>query len=460
MLRSLWISLVYGMFLCAGFAAPFVLGLGYVWVDTFQPQNVVYSMLTEIPVSQVMGVATIIAYVLLDRRSPPSIGLVTVLSVMMLMWITYTTLNEPVVPQFALQKYNWASKTILFSLFMPALFRSRVQIEAFLHIYVFSLAVQFVPFAAKTLISGGAYGINFGVVAGNSGLSEGSTLSTACLIASMMCLYLARHQTILPQHRIVSLGFLGLFVMCIVAGIGTYERTALVGTVVVLAGLWLISKRKLLYAVPAVAAGALFLLYLTTSDSEWAQRMLTISDPNEGSTYGRILVWKWTLNFVQDHPFGGGFYAYMIDTITSPATPDFPDGLVIHGKAFHSIYFEMLGENGWPGLFLFLALMAGSAWTFLRVRHLCQILPGMQWCADLAFMGLMSLAVLLVCGAFISIAFLPEVYYSIALSAMLRQHVRGVQRRMKLDALRAAERGMHRQSADQDSLAAEWGALA
>jgi probable O-glycosylation ligase (exosortase A-associated) len=460
MLRSLYISLVYGMFLCAGFVAPFVLGLGYVWVDTFQPQNVVYSMLTEIPVAQVMGITAIVAYVLLDRRSPPSIGLVTVLSVLMLIWITYTTLDAPVAPQFAFQKYNWASKTILFSLFMPVLFRSRVQIEAFLQIYVFSLAVQFLPFAAKTLISGGAYGISFGVVAGNSGLSEGSTLSTACLIASLMCLYLARHQTILPRRPIVAWGFLGLFVMCIVAGIGTYERTALVGTVVVLAGLWLTSKRKWLYAIPAIVAGVLFLAYIATSESDWAQRMQTIADPNEGSTYGRILVWKWTLKFVQDHPFGGGFYAYVIDTISAPATADFPDGIVIHGKAFHSIYFEMLGENGWPGLLLFLALVAASAWTLFKVRLAARKLPGMQWCSDMAFMGLMSLAVLTVCGAFISIAFLPEMYYAFALAAMLRQHVRAVQRRMKQDQIRAAERDAHRPIADDDALAAEWGALA
>jgi probable O-glycosylation ligase (exosortase A-associated) len=460
MLRSLYISLIYGMFLCAGFAAPFGLGLGYVWVDVFQPQNVVYSILSEIPVSQVMGVAAIGGYLLLDRRAPPSIGLVTILTVLMLMWITYTTYNAPVAPQFAVQKYGWASKTVMFSLFMPALFRSRVQIEAFLHIYVFSLGVQFLPFAIKTLISGGAYGVSLGVVAGNSGLSEGSTLSTACLIASLMCLYLARHQIILPQWRSVSLGFVALFVLCIVAGLGTYERTALVGAGVVLAGLWLISDRKLLYAMVAAGALALFLAYLVSANTDWSQRMLTITDPHEGSTFGRILVWRWTLDFVRDHPFGGGFYAYMVDTITMPASPDLPDGLVIKAKAFHSIYFEMLGENGWPGLFLFLGLLLASAWTFLRVRRTSKRLPGMQWCADMAFMGLMWLAVVAVCGLFISIAFLPQMYYAFALAAMLRQHVRQVQKRIKREHLKAAEQDLARRALDQDGFPADFGAFA
>ncbi|MEJ0046485.1 MAG: DUF5935 domain-containing protein [Rhodospirillales bacterium] len=61
-----------------GLVAPFALGLGYVWVDTFTPQHVAYSMLSEIPVSQVMGVATLVAYLAVDRKSPPRLNAITV----------------------------------------------------------------------------------------------------------------------------------------------------------------------------------------------------------------------------------------------------------------------------------------------------------------------------------------------------------------------------------------------
>ncbi len=45
MLRSLWLFAIYIGFLGIGTTAPFVLVLGYVWVDTFRPQDVAYVLL-------------------------------------------------------------------------------------------------------------------------------------------------------------------------------------------------------------------------------------------------------------------------------------------------------------------------------------------------------------------------------------------------------------------------------
>jgi probable O-glycosylation ligase (exosortase A-associated) len=434
MLRSFYLSLVYGVFVFAGVVAPFAFGLGYVWVDNFTPQKVAYSILTELPVSQIMAVGCVGAYVLVDRRAPPRPNVVSALGLLMLAWITYTTFALAVAPEFAYAKWDWASKTVIFSLFMPFLFRSRTQIEAFLQVYVFSLGAQFLPFAGKTLLSGGGYGMNYGVVAGNSGLSEGSTLATACMTGALISLYLARHQTILPQWRVVSWGFAGLAAACVIASVGTYERTALVGIAVLAGTLWLQSRRKWMYAVVVGVCAAAVGAYLVTSNSEWAQRMMTIGDTQDTSSLGRILVWRWTLDFVRDHPLGGGFYAYVIDSVTLPASADAPNGLVIHGKAFHSIYFEMLGENGWPGLVLFLSLIGASAWSLLRVRRQARRISGMEWSVALAGTGLSCLAILLTCGAFISIAFQPEVYYTFALAVMLSEHLRRVQKQIRLDA--------------------------
>lgn len=440
MLRSLWISAVYGMFLCAGIMAPFALGLGYIWVDNFSPQNVVYSILTEFPVSLVMGVAAVLSYLLADRRHPPHVSAIMVLMVMMLIWCTFTTFNDPVAPAEAEFKWNWASKDILFALFMPALFRSRIQIEAFLQIYVLSLSAQFLPFAGKTIISGGSYGTNLGLLSGNYGLSEGSTLSTVCMVAAVLCLYLAKHQIILPNWRIIRLGYLGMFIACIATGVGTYERDALVGIAVVLGAQWLRSPHKILWALAVGGAAAALSGYVIEANSSWLQRMMTIGDTHESSSLGRLLVWQWTLNFAQTHPLGGGFYSYVTDTIVYPATPEFPDIVTIHGKAFHSIYFELLGEQGWPGLALFGGLVTATLITLRRVRNLCRSMEGMAWAGDLAGTMIVAMVVLLVCGAFISIAFQPEMYYTFAVAVMLREHVGGVRRRIVEEDLKRAER--------------------
>jgi probable O-glycosylation ligase (exosortase A-associated) len=428
------------MFLCAGLMAPFALGLGYIWVDNFSPQKIVYSILTEIPVSQVMAIGAILTYLLADRRHPPHVNAITILMLCMLVWCTFTTFNDPVAPIQAEWKWDWAAKTILFSLFMPAMFRSRIQIEAFLQIYVLSLSAQFLPFAAKTIISGGSYGTNLGLLSGNTGLSEGSTLATVCMIAAVFSLHLAKYQTILPNWRIVRLGYLGMFIACIATGVGTYERDALVGIGVVLGAQWLRSPRKILWALAVGVAVAALGGYVIEANSSWLQRMMTIGDTQESSSLGRLLVWEWTLDFAKSHPLGGGFYSYVTDTITYPATPEFPEAVTIHGKAFHSIYFELLGEQGWPGLALFGGLVTATLMTLRRVRSLSSRMEGMEWARDLAGTMTVAVVVLLVCGAFISIAFQPEMYYTFSMAVMLREHVRGVRRRIVEEDLKRAER--------------------
>jgi hypothetical protein len=138
--------MIYGVFLCGGLVAPFVIGLGYVWVDTFSPQHVAYSILNEIPVSAIMAAAMMGAYLLMDRKAPPRPSVILILILMMAGWVTYTSETVAVAPEFGWAKWDWAIKTIGFAAFMPFLFRSRVQIEAFLQVYIFSAAIQIVPY--------------------------------------------------------------------------------------------------------------------------------------------------------------------------------------------------------------------------------------------------------------------------------------------------------------------------
>lgn len=90
MLRSLWLLFVYASFLGIGMSAPFVLSLGYVWVDTFRPQDVAYILLNQFPVALVIGGAAIGAYIAMDRRNPPPPNLISILHVAMAIWVTLT----------------------------------------------------------------------------------------------------------------------------------------------------------------------------------------------------------------------------------------------------------------------------------------------------------------------------------------------------------------------------------
>jgi putative inorganic carbon (hco3(-)) transporter len=431
-LRSLYIALIYFSFLALGTAAPFIFGLGYVWVDTFTPQDIAYIILPDIPVSLIMAAATIGGYIVLDRKSPPSVNPVMILTLLLAVWVTLSTALWAVVPASAWSKWDYAFKTIVFSAFIPFAFRSRIQIESFLQIYLFSLVIQFLPVGIKTLISGGGYGVELGLVSGNAGLSEGSTLAAVSLMIVPIILYLRAHTQLLPKSRLTDLGYIGLVVGAVAAAMGTYERTALVGMLVLGCGIWLRARRKVLGAVIGAVVVSVIVL---SSSATWNERISTTSDYNqETSALGRLLVWQWTLDFVSDHPQGGGFNSYQIDRIEFPGTATHPESTVVTGKAFHSIYFEMLGEQGWVGLGLFLGLIGASLVSLQAVARRTRHAKDMLWCRDLAYALQVSLLTLLACGAFIGIAFQPMLYYLFALSTCLRQHVRQVERLRPLGA--------------------------
>jgi probable O-glycosylation ligase (exosortase A-associated) len=178
------------------------------------------------------------------------------------------------------------------------------------------------------------------------------------------------------------------------------------------------ARRKVLFgALIAVLAAA---IAFKTSHA-WDARIATIGDPtSDSSALTRLLVWQWTFTYSLTHPFGGGFETFIIDHIV------YPTGESVIGRAFHSVYFEMLGEQGWVGLGLFLGIAGSSFMALRRARRTARQIPELAWCADLAGTLQISLVVLMACGSFIGIAFQPWFYYLFAISVSVSQYVHRV----------------------------------
>jgi putative inorganic carbon (HCO3(-)) transporter len=418
-LRSLWLLFVYLSFLGLSVYAPFVATLGYVWVDTFQPQLVALIILNAVPVAMIMGIVALGLYLLVDRRSPPPLTLQTVLQATMAIWVTLT-LIWAVAPEAALIKWDWAFKTIAFATFIPFVIRSRVQIEAFAQTYVFSLAANFVPYGAKVLISGGGYGMDLGLQGGNSGLGEGGNLSTSCLMAVPLAIFLASHSQLIPKLKVLPLAYWGIAGLAVVTAIGTYERSALVGLVVLGIYMWVRTKHKFGFGI-VLACAACAIIY--TSSGAWNSRVSTIGNyQGDTSAMVRILVWKWTLEFVASHPLGGGFVAYVVNHVDVPGGGDDP-GHTEFGRAFHSSYFEVLGEQGYPGIFIFL-LLAGSTFFMLhRIAKKARAYPELQWVVGLSNALQSGLAVFMTAGAFVGLAFQPMFWYFVSMSICLNAYM-------------------------------------
>jgi putative inorganic carbon (hco3(-)) transporter len=137
------------------------------------------------------------------------------------------------------------------------------------------------------------------------------------------------------------------------------------------------------------------------------------------------MIWQWTWDFAKRNPAGGGFDAYL----ASYAKTERPDGTEysIEGKAFHSIYFEVLGEQGWVGLGIFLSIFAAFFLGMMRVRYKARGRKDLAWMKGLASALMQSTLIFMVGGVFSGIAHQPLHYYlimfAVSLSALMAREL-------------------------------------
>ena len=422
-MTSLYVVLIYASFLVVGFTAPFVFTLGYLWVDVFYPQFLT-PLLASVPVSLIMAVAAGVSYFLADRRAAPRFTAHGLLTICFALWCTLS-LTWAVAPVQAWAKWDWAFKSLMFSAFLPYVLRTRVQIEAFLQVLLFAMTLHMLPLGIKNMLSGSSYGRNLGIENANILLLESSTLAAASISMIPLVLFLRKHTLLLPKSKITDAMYFFLIGVAVLCAIGTYARTALIGFIVVGAFLWLQSKRKVLFTVCVVV---LALGFGYTASKSWEARIDTTTSYNtDTSALGRILVWKWTLGFVASNPLGGGFNAFYIDTIEFPPV-DGAAPVIIHGKAFHNIYIEVLGEQGFPGLAMFVAIQLLSLFYLRTIRRRTRDRPEQLWCYDLAGALMTSLLVLLACGNFVGIGYQSIIWYALVMPVCLYGYIRQVER--------------------------------
>lgn len=414
-----------------GLRRPFLFVLGYAYVDIVSPQRLSYYLLNSVPVSLIFCALALLGWLIADDKSAARFGVRQTLLLLLLGWAAYTTAHADF-PLEALDKWDWVWKALAFAIFLPLTLRTKLRIEALLLFMILSASSIIIVGGIKTLASGGGYGSLNLMVDNNSGLYEGSIISTVAIAIIPLILFLAKFGTIYPaEWRVRSFAYALIFA-CLLMPIGTEARTGLV-CVGVLAVLMLrAAKRRMLYLTLMAVAG---LAALPLLPSSFTNRMDTIAGYKaDSSASTRIAVWQWTWNYAKDHPLGGGFNAYLQNklVIEKEATSTLGDtGTVAKtqefdaARAYHSSYFEMLGEQGFPGLALWLLLhLIGLArMELLRRRHLKD--EGEQaWIAPLATALQHGHIIYLVGSLFVGIAFQPFIYMLVGLEIGFDAYVR------------------------------------
>jgi putative inorganic carbon (HCO3(-)) transporter len=433
-MQSLYLLGVFCTLIFAGFSAAFAAALGFVWVDIVKPQQLAYAMITGWPLSMIAALAMLAQYWLKDRKFPPKFGILLFLIALFTVWVTFTTAMSTV-PLRPWEKWDWASKVLLFALLAPFIFRSRVQIEAFILVFTLSAATIFGSAGVKTLLGSGGYGSLAIMGVGNTGLGEGSTLALVSVMLIPLIIFLMRNTLIFPKNRLTLALAIGTIVTALATVVGTGARTRRIAIGVLCALSMIKSKKKHWWIVGFAVAGIVY-MNLDLSQTRWGARMSTVGTYNkDGSALGRIKVWEWTAGFVATHPAGGGFDAFLLNRIAGVSDDGtvmyYPEGQ-FRGKAFHSIYFEVLGEQGIPGVVMYFSMILISLLKLRKLKKRWSKDPELGWLAELADALTSAILVFMTGGAFVGIAYQPFIFYMISLTIALEHHVAQVQRENQL----------------------------
>ena len=411
-----------------GFSAAFAAALGFIWVDIVKPQNLAYSIISGQPLSFYAAAVTLALFAATDRKSPPRFGAILILLALFALWVTLTT-SLSAFQASAWNKWDWVFKVLIFAVLIPYIFRSRVQIEAFILVFIFAASTIFFSAGVKTMLGGGGYGTLAIMGSGNVGLGESSTLAMVCVMLVPLIIFIMRHTLFFPKNLLTKGFFTGLIVAALATVVGTSARTGIIA-MGVLCMLYALRSRKKLWWIAGAAVAGLVVANMNLSSTTWGSRMSTIETYDaDSSALGRIAVWQWTLDYIGSNPIGGGFNAYLHNRILGVSEGGVitlvPEGQV-GGKAFHSIYFEVLGEQGIPGFIIYYSMIVLCLLTLRRLKKAWRHEPGMAWLAALAEALTTSFAVFLAGGAFIGIAYQPYIFYMISLTVSIDQYARRV----------------------------------
>jgi probable O-glycosylation ligase (exosortase A-associated) len=421
-----------GLFLALGLKRPFFWVLLYIYIDVVAPQKIGWGPIQALPLSLIAFAAAFLGWLLLDRKEGSRFNLRQALILVLLAWCGYTTLGAEF-PEAAWTKWNWVWKALVFAMFLPLTLRTKLRIEAAALIMVLAIGTIIINGGIKTVLGGGGYGTLSLLVREDAGLYEGSILSTAAIATIPLVLWLARHGTIFrPDWRVWTFAA-GLIFACLLIPIGTAARTGIVAAAFL--GVLLLRSARYRFVYAGVA-GLAMLAAIPFLPASYLERMSTIGQyQGDESASTRVAVWKWTLDYVEENPWGGGFdaylgnkFTYLKPVVSGPANNRTIEQVEVtdEARAYHSSYFEMLGEQGWLGLGLWLWLQGLGLWQMERIRSRFARLEGgrSSWQRDLATALQQAQLVYLVGALFVGIAYQPFIFMLIGLQCALWSYVR------------------------------------
>lgn len=402
----------YGLTAFIGILLPFVfkrpwLGvLLWTWIGMMSPHRLTWGFAYSMPFAAVVGVVTLIAVLMSKEPKRFPFTPVTVTLLLLVLWMNITSLFAIDDTGYTYVQWDKVMKIQLFLAVTMLVMTTIERVEWLVWVATLSIAFFGVKGGLFTLTSGGG-----SMVLGPSGsFIEGNTEIS---LAITMAVPLLRYLQMQSSNRLLRWGLGIAMVLCAVAVLGSYSRGGLLAVAAMGGFLWLKSRNKV---VTGIAFAMLIPVLLTAMPEKWFERMSTIKTyEQDGSAMGRINAWQMAFNLAKDRPLtGGGFGAFTDEAFLRWA----PNPGDVHDA--HSIWFQMLGEQGFVGLGLFVLFWILS-WRLAKgIIRDSRTHPDRRWAADLAAMIQVSMIGYWVGGSFLGLGYWDMPYVLVVILVMTR----------------------------------------
>ncbi len=362
----------------------------WVWLSLMNPHRYSFGFAYDAPVAAIAAGTTILGFLFTKERQNPFKTLPVGLLVMLTIWITISWLLG-LDRQGDYAQWDKVMKINLLLLLGLALIRTKQQIFVFAWVATLSIALLCAKGGAFTLATFGNYrvwGPPDSFVAGNNEFA----------VATIMTIPLLRFMHLQARNPVLKHLLLAMMLLSAASAVGSHSRGALLAIVAMSLLLWWRGRARLR---GAVLMGVVAVAMLSMLPEHWFARMDTIETyQQDESAMGRINAWwvSWHVAFA--YPTGVGFNMVRPELYVLYA----PDPRAVPMVA-HSIYFQMLGHHGFPGLILFLGVWASTWFYAWRVRRLAAGREELRWASDLAGMCQVALIGYLAGGAFLNLAY-------------------------------------------------------
>ena len=379
----------------------------WVWLSMMNPHRAAYGFARNLPFAYMVALSTLIGFLFTRQRRPFPISNITIVYLIFIFWMSLTSLFAINTPELILDRWIFVIKIHLMLLVTMMLIRGREQIEQLVWVVVLSVGFYGVKGGVWTILGGGV-----GRVWGPAGsMIEGNNELGLALVMLIPFMYFL-HQV--STKRLVRIALIVCIITTCFAILGSQSRGALLALLTMAFVLALKGKRPVQMS---LFLGGLLIVTILFMPDSWSDRMETIqSYQQDSSAMSRLYTWKTMWALAVDRPLIGGGFASDNATVFALYAPE-SVGNYVGGAIFvaHSIYFQALGEHGFPGLILYLLL---GIFTWRKAGQLAKQTKDDSefgsWVPVLMRMVQVSLAGFSVGGAFLSLVYFDLPYYIVA----------------------------------------------